>query len=129
MDNNILDLRSKLHRLSGHRVSEFLPEIAAALRQAGIKRVQLFYYGDLDLGTLHYPIFIHSTNQDSLAIDSRTCAEVHVFFSEVLEMRYPQWANAEGARGEFCWDVQSDTLTHTHEVRTVTYKAMVSTNL
>jgi hypothetical protein len=47
--------------------------------------------------------------------------ELRLFFTELLEIRYPGWANAEGAKGEFEWDLEDDTLTHRHSLRYTDY--------
>jgi hypothetical protein len=49
---------------------------------------------------------------------------VTVFFHETLELRFPEWATAEGSRGEFEWNVETDELTHRHQWRVVEYEAV-----
>jgi hypothetical protein len=51
-----------------------------------------------------------------------TRQEVEVLFHELLELRFPEWAAAEGSRGEFEWDVENDELTHRHHWRVVVYE-------
>lgn len=35
----------------------------------------------------------------------------------LLDSRFPEWSEAEGAEGRFLWDLASDTLTHDHSLR------------
>jgi hypothetical protein len=47
---------------------------------------------------------------------------VDVFFREMLELRFPEWAMAEGSRGEFEWTVDTDELVHRHHWRVIAYE-------
>ncbi len=51
-----------------------------------------------------------------------TRQEVEVFFHELLELRFADWARAEGSRGQFEWNVESDQLTHLHQWRVIAYE-------
>jgi hypothetical protein len=51
-----------------------------------------------------------------------TQQDVAVFFHETLELRFPEWATAEGSRGEFEWNVATDELMHRHQWRVVEYE-------
>lgn len=35
----------------------------------------------------------------------------------LLDSRFPEWAQAEGAEGRFVWDLTSDSLAHNHSLR------------
>lgn len=35
----------------------------------------------------------------------------------LLDSRFPEWADAEGAEGRFVWDLASDSLAHKHSLR------------
>ncbi len=35
----------------------------------------------------------------------------------LLDSRFPEWAEAEGAEGRFVWDLASDSLAHNHSLR------------
>ncbi len=47
-----------------------------------------------------------------------------VFFHEMLELRFAEWATAEGSRGEFEWNVDTDELTHRYQWRVVEYESV-----
>lgn len=55
--------------------------------------------------------------------------ELRIFFDELLELRFPNWANAEGAHGEFQWDLGSDWLAHAHFARCKPVKTAILTGL
>ena len=92
--------------------------------------VQVKYDGLFDCGIVEDPIYLTSNatqQDDGLSIELHT--ELRVFFSELLELRFPAWDNAEGARGEFQWDLNSDLLAQAHFVRCVSYKPSLLTGL
>ena len=47
-----------------------------------------------------------------------------MFFREMLELRFPEWAKAEGSRGEFEWGVDTDELVHRHQWRVIAYEGV-----
>jgi hypothetical protein len=49
---------------------------------------------------------------------------VTVFFHETLELRFPEWATAEGSRGELEWNVETDALTQRQQWRVVEYESI-----
>jgi hypothetical protein len=40
----------------------------------------------------------------------------------LLETRFPDWSAADGAEGQFLWDLQSDSLTHTHHLKVLPHE-------
>jgi hypothetical protein len=89
-------------------VSQRIPHIADALHRAHITWLQIKYDGSFDCGQVAEPTYLLS---DGHAVPLGICKglheELHTFFRELLELRFPQWDNAEGSRGEFQWHVKS----------------------
>jgi hypothetical protein len=54
-------------------------------------------------------------------LSETTCQEIEVFLHELLELRFAEWAVAEGSRGELEWNVETDALTHRHQWRVISY--------
>jgi hypothetical protein len=101
-----------------------IPHGAAALKRANVTCVQVKYDGLFDYGIVEDPIYLTSNatqQDDGVSIELHT--ELRVFFSELLELRFPAWDNAEGAHGEFQWDLNSDLL------RRMSYKPSLLTGL
>jgi len=106
------------------RMSTRLPIEAEKLRQPGdIFQVRIRYdgrFGERDIFDVSYldeeglPLLPNVTESVS--------QEIKVFLQELLELRFPGWETAEGARGEFQWHVHSDELRHRHEVRVTEYR-------
>jgi hypothetical protein len=113
-----------------HSVSQHLPHVAEVLKRAHVTCVQIKYDGLFDCGVVEDPVYLTSsaTQYDGyipLALEM----ELRAFFGELLELRFPRWDNAEGARGEFQWDLNADLLAHAHLVRCVAYKSSILTGL
>jgi hypothetical protein len=118
------------HQNRQHTVSQRIPHIADALKRANVTCVQIKYDGLFDCGIVEDPVYLTSSaaRQDtSVSVELHT--ELRVFFSELLELRFPAWDNAEGARGEFQWDLNSDLLAQAHIVRCMGHKPSVLTGL
>jgi hypothetical protein len=111
-------------------LSQRIPHIAAALKRANVTCVQIKYEGQFDCGVVHDPIYLMSDGVPMYGDVLRGLQpELSVFFNELLQLRFPQWDNAEGARGEFQWDLGFDRLAQAHIVRCPTYRASVVTGL
>ena len=111
-------------------LSQRIPHIAEALRAANVTCVQIKYDGLFDVGVMEDPIYLTSAGVPAdHGISTGTHTELRVVFRELLERRFPQWDNAEGARGEFQWHVSSDLLAQAHIVRRMSYTASVVTGL
>ena len=122
--------RPAAHNESTDTVSQRIPHIAEALTQAHVTCVQVKYDGQFDCGVMDDPIYLRSDGIPMHAgVSKGLQAELRTFFTELLELRFPQWDNAEGARGEFQWDLGSDLLAQAHIVRVTSYKAAVVTGL
>lgn len=100
-----------------------LPEALAQLRRAGVTLVRFEYSGQCDHRRVR-PVTFHeaSGHVTREGIGRATRQEVEVFFRELLALRFPEWAAAEGSRGECEWNVETDELTHRHQWRVVEYE-------
>jgi hypothetical protein len=100
-----------------------LPEALAKLRAAKIVLVRFEYAGQSDYRRVK-PVTFHdaSGRVAGQGVSRATQQEVGVFFHEMLELRFPEWAMAEGSRGEFEWNVGADELVHRHQWRVIAYE-------
>jgi hypothetical protein len=97
----------------GDTVSRRIPQVANMLKAAKVVCVQLKYDGQFDYGVLADPVSLLSDGAPViLGVPGAPHSELRVFFSELLDLRFPQWANVEGARAEFQWDLIGDVLAH-----------------
>ena len=102
----------------GDTASQRLPQVANLLKSAKVVCVQFKYDGQFDYGVLADPVYLLSNGTPMIpGVPGALQSELRVFFSELLDLRFPQWANAEGARGEFQWDLIADVLAHAHIAR------------
>jgi hypothetical protein len=102
-----------------------LPEALAQLRRAGVVLVRFEYAGQCGCRR-EKPVTFHDASGCVVGrgVSRGTRQDVTVFFHETLELRFPGWATAEGSRGEFEWNVETDELTHRHQWRVVEYEAV-----
>src|SRR5882757_6649605 len=92
------------------RVSGRVGTDDSVLVRARIARVRVEYDGCFDFATIRYPVYLTAEGhlfEPKLPMSVRQ--ELRLFFTELLEIRYPGWANAEGAKGEFEWNLEDDT--------------------
>jgi len=100
-----------------------LPEALAQLRRAAVVLVRFEYAGQCDYRREKPVTFQDASGHvTGRGVSRGTRQEVTVFFHETLELRFPEWATAEGSRGEFEWNVETDELTHRHQWRVVEYE-------
>lgn len=103
--------------------SQCLPDIAQAIAQAGVVRVRVSYDGREGFGDMEDPVLYSASGKlmpTSLPEPMRR--RLQRFCEELLELRYPNWEEAEGARGDFEWHVASDKLIHLHGLRFIDYE-------
>lgn len=111
-------------------VSQRIPHIAAALNRSNVTCVQFKYDGQLGYRAQKDPIYLISDGTPGNSVlTAELNTELRIFFDELLELRFPNWANAEGAHGEFQWDLGSDRLAHAHFVRCEPGKPAIVTGL
>ncbi len=107
-----------------------LPEALSALRSGAITLVRFEYAGQSDYRRMK-PVTYHDTSgrPTKSQLSRTTRQEIEVFFRELLELRFPDWAVAEGSRGELEWNVETDELTHRHHWRVISYDEVMVTGL
>jgi hypothetical protein len=99
-----------------------LPEALSALRAGAITLVRFEYAGQADYRRMKPVAYHDASGRPTRSQLSRTTRqEIDVFFHELLELRFPDWAVAEGSRGELEWNVETDELTHRHQWRVISY--------
>ncbi len=100
-----------------------LPEALAALREAQVALARFEYAGQSDYRRIK-PVTFHDASGRVIEprLPRSTRQEVVAFFHELLELRFPEWAIAEGSRGQFEWDIQKDELTQRHQWRVIAYE-------
>lgn len=100
-----------------------LPEALVQLRRAGVLLVRFEYAGQCGCRR-EKPVTFHDASGRAVGrgISRGIQQDVTVFFHETLELRFPEWAAAEGSRGELEWNVETDELTHRHQWRVVEYE-------
>ena len=70
------------------------------MSKADVGRVRITYWGQFDWAQVNEPQFLNSVGVVfEPDIPVRTRAELKMFLMELLELRHPCWANAEGACG------------------------------
>ena len=107
-------------------LAQRIPHIAVALKLSKVTCVRIKYDGRFDRGAMEDPVCLTGEGVPiDVGIPRAMRAELRVFFSELLELRFPEWDNAEGARGEFQWDLGLDRLAQAHIVRSTRYAAAV----
>ena len=113
-----------------NNLSQRIPHLATALKLAKVTCVQIKYDGRFDCDAMQDPVYLAS---DGLPMDAglpmRLQSELRAFFIELLELRFPEWDNAEGARGEFQWDLALDRLAQAHIVRCANLRPTIVTGL
>lgn len=103
--------------------SRCLQEALASLRAAKVAPARFEYAGQADCRRVKPVTFHETSGRPTLrGISRATRQEVDVFFHELLELRFPEWATAEGSRGELGWNVETDELTHRHQWRVIAYE-------
>jgi hypothetical protein len=103
-----------------------LPDDLSALRQARVSLVRFEYSGQVGARRIK-PTTYHDDRGRIIAVDrlsKRLRQDVDVFLHELLELRFPDWAEAEGSRGELEWDIVADCLEHRHSARQITYETV-----
>jgi hypothetical protein len=114
------DVRSNETRKT---LSRCLPEIARVIACAGVVRVRVSYDGREGFGEIEDPVFYTAAGKlCSPGLSEPMRRQLLQFCEELLELRFPDWEDAEGARGDFEWHVASDKLVHLHGLRFIDYE-------
>jgi hypothetical protein len=111
--------------LTSHVGFRCLPEALPALRQAHVSMIRFECSGQGG-ARRRKPTTFHdeSGRVVDAVLPKKLRQDVDVFLHEVLELRFPDWADAEGSRGELEWDVVADDLEHRHSLRQITYESV-----
>lgn len=108
------------HSIEG--LARRLPDAVKALRRSGVAYVRIDYSGAWDQGRVEDPrYYTADMNLMNPPLPLGVRRELRTYFAELLELRYPGWANAEGSRGEFECELIRDQLTHLHGWRYYSY--------
>lgn len=107
-----------------------LTEALAKLRAAKIALVRFEYAGQCDCRRVK-PVAFHNASGrvTGKGVSRAIRREVEVCFHEMLALRFPEWAMAEGSRGEFEWNVDTDELVHRHQWRVIAYEDVAAFGL
>ena len=102
-------------------VRQHLPVAAHQLKAAGVARVDIYYDGCGDSGQIEGVRYFDAQRKwikssPLLSISEDVLREL---FYDLLETRHAGWENNDGAFGEFEWDLNADTLKHSHSERYV----------
>lgn len=103
-----------------------LPDALSTLRQARVSIVRFEYSGQVGARRIK-PTTYHDDSGRVIAVhhlSKRLRQDIDIFLHELLELRFPDWAEAEGSRGELDWDIVADELEHRHSLRQITYETV-----
>lgn len=102
-----------------------LPDALLALREARVSLVRFEYCGQAGVRRIKPTTFHDDSGRVTDARLSKTVRQdIDVFLHELVELRFPDWAAAEGSRGELEWDIAADDLEHRHSLRQVIYETV-----
>jgi hypothetical protein len=102
-----------------------LPEALAPLRAARISLARFEYSGQAGVRRIKPTTFHDNSGRIvDAGVSTRLRQNIDVFLHELLELRFPDWADAEGSRGELEWDIVGDELEHRHSLRQITYETV-----
>jgi hypothetical protein len=111
--------------LSSNAGVRCLPDALTALRRARVSLVRFEYSGQTGTRRIKPTTFHDGSGRVIDAKLSKSLRQdVDVFLHELLDLRFPDWANAEGSRGELEWDIVADDLEHRHSLRQITYETV-----
>src|SRR5580658_1967264 len=102
-------------------VRKHLPVAAEQLKAAGVARVDISYDGCGDSGQIEDVRYFDANRKMMELPGTLTITEdaLRELFYDLLETRHAGWENNDGAFGEFEWDLNADTLKHSHSERYV----------
>jgi len=104
-------------------VRRLLPQARAQLKFGGVAKVKIDYDGCGDSGQIEDVSFWDANDQPvAFVLGELTQAQLQELFYDLLETRHAGWENNDGAFGDFQWDLETDTLNHTHHSRYTDYE-------
>ena len=96
-----------------------------ALRAARVSLARFEYSGQAGVRRIKPATFHDDSGRVvDAGVSKRLRQDIGVFLHELLELRFPDWADAEGSRGELEWDIVADDLEHRHSLRQITYETV-----
>jgi len=100
-----------------------LPEASRQLKAAGVARVHVDYDGCGDSGQIESVVYVDAAGESLNPAGQVTLTEDQLIdlFYDLTQARHPGWENNDGAFGEFEWNLETDTLNHTHNDRYTEY--------
>jgi hypothetical protein len=117
--------RSRPSILSADPGTRCLPEALTALRHAQVSLVRFEYSGQGGVRRSKPTTYHDETGRAfSVGVPKTVRQDIDIFFHELLDLRFPAWAYAEGSRGEFEWNIVADDLEHRHCLREITYETV-----
>ena len=101
------------------------PDALPTLRQAHVSLVRFEYSGQAGARRIK-PTTFHDGSGRVMhpCLSKAVRQDIDVFLHELLDLRFPEWADAEGSRGELEWDIVADDLEHRHSLRQITYETL-----
>ena len=122
---HMTDLPSGSATHASHIGFRCLPDVLSALRQAHVALVRFEYSGQIGARRIKPTAFHDDSGRVIEAqLPKKFRQDIDVFLHEVLESHFPDWADAEGSRGELDWDVVADDLEHRHSLRQIVYETV-----
>jgi hypothetical protein len=110
---------------SSHVGARCLPDALPVLRQAHVSLVRFEYSGQAGARRIRPTTFHEDSGRViDAGLPTRLRKDIDVFLHELLDLRFPDWADAEGSRGELEWDIAADELEHRHSLRQITYETV-----
>lgn len=98
------------------RSVECRKSLLATLEGMKIQRVTADYSGSRDEGAIEsVEFYADAEMQTQVPVDDELADTVEAIFYDVLESRFEDWEDGEGADGSFVWTVDGDKLDHEHK--------------
>ena len=83
----------------------------------GFSYVVVEYAGENWRATILEPRLFRTARADYFKVHGVRGAQLIELFEYLLDMRHPDWRDANGSCGDFRWSVSTGELIHTHYVR------------
>lgn len=105
-------------------VRRYLPEAARELKEAGVVSVHIEYDGSGDSGQIESVSYLDREGKALEVTGTANFPEGTLLdlYYDLTQARHPGWENNDGAFGELDWNLDADTLRHTHNDRFTDYE-------